>query len=341
MSKIPRVDLTPLRDGGCHATAAQPVLAALRAGACDSGFLIVTGHGVPLALIDDLLAAARAFFALPAEAKLGVAPQRWNAESPNVYRGYFPAAADGKEGFDIGEPVGGSVGDPALEALRLAKSSSPFHERNRFPGGLSAVHLTAIDRYFEALSSLGTTLVRAIVAALGGEPRRVGAAFPQPGSASTLRFNAYPFSKTPHVIARDGSPLCCASHVDNGILTILYQDENAGLQVRDPAGRWRDVPYDPATFVVNTGLAFQRLTGGVLAATPHRVLRADAPRLSIPFFFEPRPDLRLDPTLLGLGTRDGGEPPTYESFLEAEMRRFPEYARPSPTAPSERRETER
>lgn len=326
MSKIPRLDLTPLRDGAGDQRAAEPVLAAIRESSCDSGFLVAAGHGIPQALVNPVLRAARAFFALPAEAKLEVAPQRWNPKSPNVYRGYFPASADGKEGFDMG--------DPRLADLLAAPSASPFHERNRFPSSLAAAHLTAIAHYFEALSTLGRTLVCAIVAALGGDSERVDAAFPQPGSASTLRFNFYPATETPHLVARDDTPLCCASHVDSGMLTILYQDENAGLQVRDRTGRWRDVPYDPGAFVVNTGLAFQRISGGRLAATPHRVRQTAAgARLSIPFFFEPRPDLDLDPALLGLERQSAdpsvARPPTYEAFLEQAQRRFPEYDRPT------------
>lgn len=321
---IPCIDLCPLAACGAGDAARERVVEQVLAAARDTGFLRVTGHGVQRPVLDELLAAARAFFDLSADAKLDVAPQRWNPTSPNAYRGYFPAATDGKEGFDIGDPLLVNLpGDLRREALL---------ECNRFPEALAEAHVAAVGRYFDAMSALGAILVRAVVAGLGGAPDRVDSAFPRPGSASTLRFNAYPERAEPHTVARDGTPLCCASHVDNGILTLLYQDERAGLQVRTRDGGWRDVPYDRDAFVVNTGLAFQQLVGGRLAATPHRVRQADGPRLSVPFFFEPRPDLALDPAELGLAPAPDVPQPTgaesYAAFLDRAMRRFPEYDRP-------------
>ncbi len=88
--------------------------------------MTVTGHGVPREQIDAVVAAAERFFALPDESKLAIAPQRWNPESPNVYRGYFPSSVAGKEGLDVGEP---HLEDEAL--LRR-----PYHERSQVPDAL-------------------------------------------------------------------------------------------------------------------------------------------------------------------------------------------------------------
>ncbi len=50
----------------------RAVAAALGAAARGPGFLYVTGHGIPAALLDAAFAGARAFFALPAQAKLAL-----------------------------------------------------------------------------------------------------------------------------------------------------------------------------------------------------------------------------------------------------------------------------
>ncbi|MBM4412885.1 MAG: isopenicillin N synthase family oxygenase, partial [Chloroflexi bacterium] len=47
-------------------------LAELRTTAYDLGFFYVTGHGVPQALIDNTIAVAKEFFALPEAEKLAI-----------------------------------------------------------------------------------------------------------------------------------------------------------------------------------------------------------------------------------------------------------------------------
>ena len=66
-SSVPVVDLSPWFSGGEKGRAA--IAAEVDAALQSVGFFLLTGHGVPEALRDRVRAEARAFFALPGEAK--------------------------------------------------------------------------------------------------------------------------------------------------------------------------------------------------------------------------------------------------------------------------------
>lgn len=326
---IPRIDISPLLEEGFEAPRSRAVLDQIRTAGADLGFMTVRGHGVPPDLMIEMDAAARAFFALPIGTKTSVSPRPWNRESTNVYRGYFPSSTAGKEGFDIGEPAL-AAGDPEMDALL----GGPYSEVNRLPTALGASWRATVERYFDALSSLGGVLVGSMVAALGGDPSRVAESFERPRSLSTLRFNFYPprqrHAAPIEVSPEDGVALACETHVDSGLLTILYQDAQAGLQVRDRKNVWHDVPFDPDAFVVNTGLAFERITDRAFIATRHRVLLSPAERLSIPFFFEPVHEFELAPHSLGLAGDLEDDPEPYGGFLRKSLAKFAEYDRSDP-----------
>ena len=99
------------------------------------------------------------------------------------------------------------------------------------------------------------------------------------------------------------------------------------------AGPIREKPVAPGVepdanaFVVNTGLALQRMTGQDLIATRHRVLYEKRRRLSIPFSFEPVPNFVMDPASLGLPHRPTRTQQRYESFLRESLEKFSEYQR--------------
>jgi isopenicillin N synthase-like dioxygenase len=75
-------------------------------------------------------------------------------------------------------------------------------------------------------------------------------------------------------------------HHDAGFLTLLLQHDAGGLEVRNPAGEWIDVPARQDAFVVNIGEMLQEMTGNYFVATTHRVI-ADRPRQSSAWFHGP------------------------------------------------------
>jgi isopenicillin N synthase-like dioxygenase len=106
-------------------------------------------------------------------------------------------------------------------------------------------------------------------------------------------------------------------HTDYGLLTLLAQDANGGLQVKTPSG-WIDAPPIEGTFVANIGDMLDRLTGGWYRSTPHRVRNVSGrDRFSFPFFFDPGFSAEIPPLPGRAAARggsrtgrqgDGGEP---------------------------------
>jgi isopenicillin N synthase-like dioxygenase len=99
----------------------------------------------------------------------------------------------------------------------------------------------------------------------------------------TILFRIFHYPPSPP----DSDDWGVGEHTDYGLLTLLLQDDNGGLQVRTPDG-WTDAPPIPGTFVCNIGDMLDRMTGGWYRSTPHRVRNASGnERLSFPFFFDP------------------------------------------------------
>ncbi|CAI7629745.1 unnamed protein product [Penicillium pancosmium] len=107
------------------------------------------------------------------------------------------------------------------------------------------------------------------------------------GKMSRLKFVKYP----PSAPGSQG----VGPHKDSaGLFTFLSQDNTGGLQVLNKNGQWIDVPPIEGSLVVNIQQGFEAITGGVCAATTHRVIAPTSQtRYSIPFFLGVRLDLTL------------------------------------------------
>jgi isopenicillin N synthase-like dioxygenase len=191
-----------------------------------------------------------------------------------VYRGWFPLQQGHvtyKEGIDIGPDVAHgaqrATGDDPL------REPTPLPEEALLPGWR-----TAAAAYYRSLEHTGLILLRSIARGLALPERTFDAHFED--GISTLRLIRYP--------ARDVTePLSGIAHVDSGIVTLLAQDGVGGLQAKNRAGSWIDIPAADNGLVVNFGRLLELWTGGRIRATEHRVLSTGQERYSIPFFYEP------------------------------------------------------
>lgn len=79
--RLPLIDMSGVREG--NKASIRRASDAIRTACCDIGFFYIINHGVPQPVIDKAMAAAREFFAYPAEVKRQVAVNKrhrgWHA----------------------------------------------------------------------------------------------------------------------------------------------------------------------------------------------------------------------------------------------------------------------
>jgi len=302
-SEIPVIDIAPLLDG--NAAQVARTAEALDQACSEVGFLYVSNHGIKRELVAALAAEARRFFAQPMAEKMEIVlDQRLRGYLPLKYRSYegeTRAGTSHQEGFWIGHER--SV-DPAL----------PLQGPNQWPEGVPGLK-PAMLAYFVAIEELARVLQRGFALALGLAPDFFAPLFHVPNSR--LKLNHYPPQDAPEA----DNDIGVVPHADSGGFTILWQDDNGGLEVQSKSGEWVGAPPLADTFVINLGKIMQIWTNGRFSATPHRVInRGGCDRYSIPLFVNPDSSAMIEPLLPG-ETSDFA-PFRYGTYQRDEWRRI-------------------
>ncbi|QHI99794.1 isopenicillin N synthase family oxygenase [Xylophilus rhododendri] len=307
MASIPVIDLTGALQPGAPRSA--EVAEALRAAGTGSGFFYVSGHGVPRALVDAQFALAQRFFDLPLPAKQAIDLRR----VPNM-RGYESLGAqtldatarpDLKESFYCGQ----AYADDHPYVQRGLHS----YGRNQWPTELPEM-AGQCAAYIAAMQALALRLMQLMALSLELPEDFFDHTHENP--MGTLRLLRYP----PHPADADERTFGAGAHTDWGAITILAQDSHGGLEVQMPDGQWLAATPMDGCFVVNLGDMIPRWTNGRYHSNPHRVRNVasgGAPRHSIPFFYNPDYEARVEPvaTCVPAGTRPLYEPCTVGEHL--------------------------
>jgi len=317
---IPTINISSLIENNFENQNAFKTIKKIEKACINVGFFQITGHGINHKEIKKTCEVGNKFFNLPVKTKRKLAPKKWNKKNKNLYRGYFPNNVNGKEGLDIGDlkvtkEYSSNLNNQYIEFLNLGKC-------------LNKSSINILNKYFDNIYRLSETLFKSVIKLNKKNPDISSIAFSRLKTLSTLRFNYYPNQNKPVEISKqDGVALGCETHVDSGIFTVLYQDRKGGLQVQNRKNKkWYDVPFNKKALVVNTGRALEYLSKGKFKATNHRVLWNKSRRLSVPFFFEPSYDFKMDPSFLNKRKyKNNGE--IYEKFLNESLKKFIEYQR--------------
>lgn len=285
---VPLIDLEPWFHGTAtgRAAVADQVDRALQ----DSGFLLVTGHGVDSSLRTDTRRQARRFFGLTGEQKqryaVSVGGRGWlpPGVEANAYAEGTETPPDLKESYSVG--ADDPVGDPEADSFWFAP--------NVWPDEVPFLEATARE-YMSRMRDLSDTLLTIFAAALGLPEDHFTAHTRHP--TYTFNINWYP----PISVAGrpDDGQYRIGPHTDFGTVTVLDREAGVGgLQVFTKDGRWENAPFDPDAFTVNIGDLMARWTGDRWRSTRHRVLpphlsAPDEDLVSLIFFYETDHDARI------------------------------------------------
>ncbi len=281
VAEIPVIDVSALLNETPKGLAA--VGAEIRRASEEVGFFYVKNHGVDEALTKAADRAARAFFAQPTDRKMTV---KANARhrgflSVGEAKMYGKAKVDLKESFVWGLELPES--DPDVMAGKVLMGPNQWPE---FEPALQR----DLYAYYEAIVACGLRLMRGVAAGLGVDPGFFDDRFRKPLARGSVVY--YP----PQPPEMGADQFGVAPHTDYGCLTLVWQDEVGGLQVRGKSGEWVTAHPIPGTFVVNVGDLLARWSNDRFASTPHRVVNSSGrARHSMALFFDADHDAVIDP----------------------------------------------
>jgi isopenicillin N synthase-like dioxygenase len=281
LKSLPVIDGSPFVTGGTDAQRRR-VAQEIRKACIDVGFFYLTGHGLAASELRDAIMWGHRFFELPLEAKMTVHTQ--GPGQPGFMRvgGINPEknpdqAADLKERFIMSRER--FPDEPTGERSIAGLTRWPSEEV--LPGFTSFMKAHLAKRV-----TLAQAVARAFALSLDLSEEYFDRFFRQLGVVSII--NYYP-PLNPEALKR--TQWSFSPHTDYGGFTLLSQDSLGGLQVRNSAGEWIDVPPIDGAFVVNLGDLMATWTNDLYKSNLHRAANVSGEaRISIPFFASPADD---------------------------------------------------
>lgn len=231
----------------------------------DTGFVVLTHHGIDSGLIKEAQMGWRTFFLA-------------NQERKNS----FVNTRDGNQGYK------GFKGEKAVGA-KTADLKEFFHWR---PGGQLPHESAAVTMImFEQLNAVALDVLSVLEKRGGRTDYRQSCEESNNTILRSLYYPAMDFSQEPDAVR-------AAAHEDINHITLLVAATSSGLEVKDAKGNWHSVPHEENSIVINLGDMLQLASGGFYRSTTHRVVNPDnsrSDRLSLPLFVHPTSETILAP----------------------------------------------
>lgn len=317
---VPAIDISPWTKGGSAAERAA-VAAAVDDACARVGFMQILGHGIDPDTTAGLGRAIDNFFGLAPEVK-----KSYRIEGAN--RGYSPPKSESLslslgvesatrmndffEAFNVGVEARSFAGldlDEADYGINVWPSQAEDFE----PG---------VQTYFAEADRVARTLTDIFAAALdlpGDYFREL-----TDHSIDVLRLNNYALPEA--TVTLDGDLVGMGAHTDYGIVTVLWADQVAGLQVLSAEHTWHDVAPIDGALLVNLGDLTARITNDRWRSTLHRVMPPVVDgvikrRRSAAFFHDGNVDAVIStaPKFLGGDDELAYEPTTVRDHIAAKL----------------------
>ncbi|KAH7020295.1 2OG-Fe(II) oxygenase [Ilyonectria destructans] len=286
-SEIPVIDVSGIFSS--IASDRASVARQIHDAATNNGFFYITNHGIPSDVTESACSACLDFFRQPLETK-----QRASSARSGHWNGYKPPNSqriNSSESVDVRETFSWTY-DPTYDPSITDVTSIPPHiakhmrcEDSHWQATSNIPHFKAsIVRYWQCCLGLARALVHSFALSLSLPEDFFDEKFSHPDAA--LALNYYPSIPAPSLADNANDLVSIGSHTDFQLFTILWQDNNGGLQVLSRDGQWLSAPPIPGTFVVNIADYMQRITNDKYVSTVHRAQNwSGKERISMPFFF--------------------------------------------------------
>ncbi|XP_050249634.1 gibberellin 20-oxidase-like protein [Quercus robur] len=225
------------------------------------GFFHIINHGISKDLFSKLYLLSNDLFNLPSDTKLKVGP----FSSIKTYTPHF-IASPYFESLRVSGPNFLDSAQSSVNAL-FVQQNSEFSE--------------ILQEYGRKMEELSKNIIKVLLMSLKDGFGKKDYESEFKNCHGYMRINNY---SPPESLEVEVEGL--GMHTDMSCVTIVYQDEIGGLQVKSKEGKWMDIRPCEGTLVVNIGDMLQAWSNEKFRSSEHRVvLKQPANRFSLAFFW--------------------------------------------------------
>jgi len=262
-----------------------------------AGFIYLSNYSIPLSTVSRVFQTSAQFFTRPLEQKEALG---WT--TPRANRGYSGAGREKTTTLNNKEDVEklrGAAPDlkESFEIGREGEEETP----NNWPSGdaEAPVFKDVMMSFHDQCKGLHIEVMRAIAVGMGLDEGYFDK-YTDAGD-NTLRLLHYPPAPK-EVFKKNKLQVRAGEHTDYGSITLLFQDDRGGLQVKSPNETFVDATPMAGTVVVNAGDLLARWSNDTIKSTMHRVVEPPAPldgdvhpaRYSVAYFCNPNYDRQIE-----------------------------------------------